>query len=176
MRTRNLILIALFAALTALCAQILIPLPFAPAPVNLALLVPLLAGRLFGMRRALFSQALYLCLGLFGLPVFTAFSGGAGVLFGPTGGYIIGYLLAAIIAGQAVFPQKSGAFADGLVMLLAVLSCYLCGTLWYMFLTGTGFLSALFLCVVPFIPGDALKIIANIYLVKKLLPICKNWA
>ena len=176
MRTRKLIFVALFAAITALFAQIVIPLPFSPVPVNLALLSLLLAGRLFGLKVAFFSQLLYISLGALGLPVFTAMSGGFGVLLGPTGGYIWGYLAAALISGQRRFPKKSGLFSDGIVMSLSVLCCYLCGTLWYCLVSQTAVPAAVMVCVLPFLPGDLFKIAANLYLVKKLAPLCKNRA
>ena len=175
-RTKKLIFVALFAAMTALFAQIVIPLPFSPVPVNLALLAPLLAGRLFGMKVAFMSQLLYIALGALGLPVFTAFSGGIGVLLGPGGGFLLGYLVSAFLCGQRRFPKTESTLANAFLMCLSVLLCYLCGTLWYAFVSKTSFLTALSLCSLPFLPGDALKIVAGLYLVKKLSPICKKWA
>ncbi len=176
MRTKKLIFVALFAAMTALFAQIVIPLPFSPVPVNLALLAPLLAGRLFGLKVAFFSQLLYISLGALGLPVFTAFTGGFGILLGPGGGYLWGYLVVAFLCGQRKFPKNRTAIAEVFLMCLSVLCCYLCGALWYSFVTKTALLASLPLCVLPFLPGDALKIIAGLYLTKKLAPICKKWA
>ncbi|MBQ9915191.1 MAG: biotin transporter BioY [Clostridia bacterium] len=176
MGTKKLIFVALFAAITALFAQLILPLPFSPVPVNLALLSPILAGRLFGVKVALLSQLLYISLGALGLPVFAAFGGGFGVLLGPGGGFLWGYLLVAFFCGQRKFPQKNSLFADGAVMCLSVLSCYLCGSLWYAFVTKTAFLASLPLCVLPFLPGDALKIAAGLYLTRKLAPLDKKWA
>ncbi len=166
------VLSALFSALTAVCAQIFIPLPFSPVPVNLALFVPLLSARLFGLRTALLGQGLYLALGLLGLPVFAGLSGGFGVFLSPAGGFLLGYVLVAILAGQRRFLRKN----DLTAMILATLSCYLCGTIYYIILTGCPLWTAISLCTLPFLPGDALKIVACLYLVKKLRPRLKNWA
>ena len=84
--TKDLAIMAFFAALTAICSQIQIPLPY--IPINLALFSVHLCGILLGSKRAVLSQSVYLLLGLIGLPVFAGFKGGPGVLFGNTGGYI----------------------------------------------------------------------------------------
>lgn len=176
MKIRDMVFCALFAALTAVAAQILLPLPFTPIPVSMALLVPMLAGRLLGFKRGVISQLLYVLLGLLGLPVFASMRSGAGVLFGPTGGYIIGYIITAAVCGLAWKNDKGSFWKGALSMLLGAAGCYLCGTVWYIALTQTGFLAALMACVVPFLPGEAIKIVAGAYLVKKVEPIFKNWA
>ncbi len=175
MKTRDLIFCGLFAALTAVFSQILLPLPFSPVPVNLALLAPLLAGQLLGLKRGMVSQLLYLLLGLFGLPVFTGFSGGPGVLLGPTGGYIAGYILAAGISGCKIGLKFNRSMAALLQMAGGLLACYLLGTFWFSVVTERGLCESLMLCVLPFLPGDALKILACSYLAKKLRPIFENW-
>lgn len=95
----DLTLAALFAALTAVFSQISFPLPFTPVPINLATLAFMLAGSLLGPSAGLLSQLVFLCLGLCGLPVFAEFTGGPGILFGPTGGYIPGYAAGACVIG-----------------------------------------------------------------------------
>jgi biotin transporter BioY len=98
-KTNKLILCAFFAALTAVCTMITIPLPFSPVPINLAILSVLLAGSLLGAKAGTLSQFVYVCLGAIGLPIFSNFSGGPSVLVGPTGGYIVGYIVTAFIVG-----------------------------------------------------------------------------
>ena len=97
--TAYLALCGLFAALTAVCTYISIPLGFTPVPVNLATLAVFLAGGILGMKYGTVSLMVYVLLGAVGLPVFSNFSGGPGVLMGPTGGYIAGYIAAAFIVG-----------------------------------------------------------------------------
>ncbi|WP_206459958.1 biotin transporter BioY [Anaerovorax sp. IOR16] len=165
------ILCALFAALTAIFSQILIPLPFTPVPINLATLAIFLSTTLLGTYYGTLSQILYLLLGLVGLPVFAHFSGGASIVLGPTGGYLIGYVLIALVSGLLIeLSQKQGyAFLTLPVALAAgMLFCYLPGTLWFMYVTHTKLLPALSLCVFPFLLGDALKIITATILTKKL--------
>ena len=93
------LLCALFAALTAIFSQIMIPLPFTPVPINLALLAVWLCGIVLGAKRGAISILVYILLGAIGVPVFHGFMGGIGVLAGPTGGYIVGYLPAVVIFG-----------------------------------------------------------------------------
>ena len=168
MKTKKMILFGLFAALTAVCSMISIPLPFTPVPINLATLSIFLAGGLLGSKGGAVSQTVYVLLGAVGLPVFHNFTGGMGILTGPTGGYIIGYIAGAWLIGLII--EKSGhklfQIAAGMAAGMAV--CYALGTLWFMFLTGTGLTAALMMCVVPFLIGDAVKIIAGTILVKKL--------
>jgi len=148
-KTNRIILYAFFAALTAVCSWISIPLPFSPVPINLATLSVFLAGGLLGASGGAVSQIVFVFLGAVGLPVFHSFTGGIGAPL-----------------GNKKPPLLMGAGK----LALALLSCYVLGTAWFMFLTGTGLMAALFLCVFPFLPGDALKIIAALLLIRKLSP------
>jgi len=168
MNTKKLILCALFAALTAVCAIIAVPLPFTPVPISLATLAVFLAGGLLGAKYGVISQVVYVILGAIGLPVFANFTGGIGVITGPTGGYIIGFIAAAWITGLIV-TKTSGKFLWNIVAMIAGLAlCYALGTIWFIYLTKTGLAAALLMCVVPFLIGDALKIIAASILVNRL--------
>src|SRR5699024_3927763 len=116
-RIRRMILCALFAALTAVCSQIAIPMP-RDVPVNLALLSVYLAGALLGPVWGTASQLVYLVLAAVGVPVLAGLGGGPAVLFGRTGGYVIGYLLAALLTGVlaprgASARRLAGAMAAG---------------------------------------------------------------
>ncbi len=162
------ILIAIFAALTAVCSMISIPLPFTPVPINLATLSIFLAGGLLGEKDGAISQIIYVLLGAIGLPVFHSFTGGIGIIAGPTGGYIIGYILAAWIVGFVLKKTGRKLHWNGIAMVLGLLGCYFLGTLWFMHLTATGLSSALMLCVVPFLLGDAIKIVIGAILVNRL--------
>ena len=97
MKTTKLVTCALFAALTAILSQIAIPI--GPVPINLATFSVFFAGALLGAKAGALSQLVYLLLGIVGLPVFSMFRGGPGVLLGPTGGYLAGYVLAAFLVG-----------------------------------------------------------------------------
>lgn len=171
-KTSYLLLSALFAALTAVCSFISIPLPFSPVPVNLATLSVFLAGGLLGRRYGTISQIVYVMLGTIGAPVFHNFTGGLGILVGPTGGYILGYICAAFLTGLVLHHKKADSFPVlALAMVCGLFSCYLLGTAWFMISSGTGLAASLVACVVPFLPGDALKIVAACILIKKLRPV-----
>lgn len=161
------------AGLTALAAQIAIPVPGSPVPVTGQTFAVLLTAAALGLRRGLASQALYLVLGLIGLPIFTDASGGIHTVFGATGGYLVGFLLAAAIAGAA---SQRGAdrspWRTVPVMVVASASIYLTGTAWLMADTGMSLGSAINAGVVPFLAGDALKVL----LAAGLLPLAWKMA
>ncbi len=155
---RSMVFCALFAALTVVLAQIVIPLPFTPVPISLGLVGATLSGGVLGAKRGAAAQGLYLFLGLLGLPVFSYLRGGAGLLFGVTGGYLFGYILTAAVCGVVCHGGRDGFLKTAMAMLAGTATCYLCGTLWYMLLTQSTLLTALTACVLPFLPGELLKI------------------
>ena len=146
----------MFAALTAVTSQISIPIQ--PVPINLATLSVFIAGAVLGAKSGALSQAVYVLLGAVGLPVFAGFSGGAHVIVGPTGGYILGYIAAAWLVG--ILSEKLGRRVLPLVisMISGLALCYLMGTAWFVFVTKTGTWASLTLCVFPFLIGDIAKI------------------
>ncbi len=150
----------LSAVLTALlCLLGPVALPLGPVPLSLFSAGLMLAAMLTGPRIALTACGLYLLLGLAGLPVFGGFQGGVGHLAGPTGGFLLGYLpLTALCgltcAGTAHPVLRAAGFAAGTALLYAI------GTAWYCMQAGVSAASALAVCVLPFLPGDALKIAA----------------
>ena len=168
MKTRDLALASLFAALTAICAQMIVSI--GAVPVSLSLLPVLIGAALLPVHDAVMSMAAYILMGLAGLPVFSGFSGGPGKVFGVTGGYIIGYLPCVITA--ALLCRKSRGYI-GLCVSLAcgVLTCYMFGTLWFMILRHCSLRAALLTCVIPFLPFDFLKVMAAALLAEKVYPV-----
>lgn len=164
---RSLLLCALFAALMAVCSQLSIPLPM--VPINLALLAALLGGALLGPKLGAAAMGVYVLVGLMGVPVFASFGAGPGTLFGKTGGYIIGYILAAFLTGLLAGKGK-GYWRTCLAMVVGTLACYLFGTAWFMQVTGMELWLSLTYCVLPFLPGDGLKILAAAWLSRRLRP------
>ena len=164
--TCQLVLAALFAALTAVCSQIQIPLPM--IPINLALFAVHLCGALLGAKWGALSMAVYALLGAVGVPVFAGFGSGPAVLFGKTGGYIIGYILCAAIVGLLshrlgfTFPKLC------LSMVIGVAVYYVFGTAWFMVISGLNLATSLSYCVLPFLPGDAVKILLAAFLALRL--------
>lgn len=155
-KTKNMVLCALFAALLAACSQIVIPLP--AISINLGLFAVYLTGAVLGPRWGTAAVLVFIALGACGVPVFLGFQAGPAYIFGKTGGYILGYVFAAWIVGMwsrrigNSTPQLCAAMAVGLAV------CYAFGTAWFMTLTGRTLTESLLLCVVPFLPGDAVKI------------------
>jgi len=150
-------------AATALVAAVLcilgpLAVPIGPVPISLTNLVALFGVCLLGTRLGTASMVVYLMLGAVGLPVFSGYGGGLAKLAGPTGGYLIGFVFMALIAG--VFFEKSGgrAVPSMLGMALGTLVDYVLGTAWFIFQMKTGLWQALCLCVFPFVIGDAIKI------------------
>ena len=167
-KTKKLVLCALFAALTAILSQIAIPLE--PVPINLATFSVFVAGGMLGAAGGAISMGVYLFIGAVGIPVFSKFRGGLAILAGPTGGYLIGYVAAAWLVGFLL--SKIGYSYSKLIlsMVAGLIACYTFGTAWFMVLSNTGFLAALTACVFPFLLGDALKIAGAAFLVLKLRP------
>lgn len=160
-KTRELVLASLLTAATAVLAQIM--LSIGPVPFNLAVLGAYLAGCLLEPVWALASMAAYLLLGAFGLPVFAGFSGGPAILAGPTGGYIVGYLLIALFTALAAKHGKNPLWTAA-AMAAGLLACYALGTGWFMIVTGRSLPESLALCVLPFVIPDTCKAAAALLL------------
>lgn len=170
----KLVLTGIFAAVVAVCSWISIPLPFTQVPINLAILGVLLAGGLLGSKYGALSLIIYILLGAVGVPVFAGFGAGLGTLVGPTGGYIVGYVLCAAVAGLGASSSAASKISKhpslrlAAFMALGVAACYTFGTIWYVLLMKTSLWVGLISCVFPFIPLDAIKIAGALFLVKRL--------
>lgn len=161
---RRIALVGLFAALTAVGAQIQTPLPFSPVPVVLSNFFALLAGLVLGPRLGATTQVVYLLLGVVGVPVFAGMRGGPQVLVGPTGGYLVGFILAAAAAGALRGSGVSAGRAIAAAVVGAAL-IYVTGVPWLVHviglqwpgMSGAGLHKVLVVGVLPFLPGDAFK-------------------
>ncbi|MBO6214033.1 MAG: biotin transporter BioY [Lachnospiraceae bacterium] len=148
------------ALMAALCC-ILGPwsIPIGPVPISLGLIGVFLSAYLLGSKRGTLAVAIYIALGAVGLPVFTGFAGGFAKVSGPTGGYIVGYLIAAFVTGLAVDHFSTNQwYISVLSMIIGLAGCYLLGTIWFCLQSGMAPLEALSVCVFPFIPFDLIKI------------------
>ena len=147
---------ALMAA--ALCVLGPLSVPIGAIPISLSNFVICLTAWLLGPKFGTLSVAVYLLIGLVGVPVFSGFTGGMGRLLGPTGGYIVGFIPMALIAGAVIDRFRNrGIQLAGMIAGTAV--CYAFGTAWYCFQAGSSVGAALGLCVFPFIPGDLVKML-----------------
>lgn len=156
---KEIALIGLLAGIMCVLSPFSIPIPFSLVPISLGFLVIYFEVLVFGLRRGVISVLIYLLLGIVGLPVFTGFSGGIGKALGPTGGYLIGYIFLAIILGMFVEKWPTNLVLIFLGMMLGSAVCYLFGTIWYSYQAHLSFLAALSQAVVPFLPGDLLKMV-----------------
>ena len=147
---RKMVLASLFASLCAICAWIAIPIP--PVTLTLQTLALLLCLGTLGGRWGTVSIGLYLLLGLVGLPVFAGFRGGAAALLDATGGFLWGFLAAGLVYWLLERLGTLGAMAAALAV------CYLCGCLWFCRYANTHPAAAFWICVVPYLIPDAIKL------------------
>lgn len=167
---RAMLLTALFAALTAVLSFIRIPLPFTPVPVTGQTMATMLAGAILGPYWGTLSQVLYVAMGMVGLPVFAGGTAGPGVLVGPTGGYLVGFIAGAWVIGT-LLPVKHA--VGNVRMFLAlftggVLVVYLFGIPWLAAVAGLSFRQAVLVGALPFLPGDVLKVVAATIMLPRL--------
>lgn len=161
--TVELVYIAVCAALMAVCSWISIPAPAPLAPFTLQTFAVFLVLLLLGGRRGFFTVLTYVLLGAVGLPVFAQFMGGVGVLFGTTGGYIIGFLFTAALywaLERAIGGKRMWTIT---ALVLGLLVCYAFGTAWFMVVYArqagaVGLATALGWCVLPFVIPDLAKL------------------
>lgn len=157
----DLVTITLCSFLLGLVSQFKFPLWFTPVPITLQLLTVLMIGALLGSKRAGASLALYLFEGVVGLPVFSG--GGFGILhlFGPTGGYLVGFLLAAPLIGYYLEQRKGkvGIFSATLACSAATTLVFLTGALWLSYFVGGS--QAIAIGVIPFLAGSALQVLSG---------------
>ena len=170
LKARDLTYIGLAVALLSVCAWISIPFTI---PFTLQTFAVFTVIGLLGTARSAAAILTYILLGAMGAPVFSNFTGGVGALLGNTGGYLIGFVLSALIAGPVIrrFPNSTAAMAAG--MAAGLILCYAFGTAWFLlvYTARSGAVSlaaALGWCVLPFIVPDMVKIALAVALTRRL--------
>ncbi len=164
---RRTVYAAMFGALTAVSAFMVIPLQ--PLPITLQTLFTSLAAILLGGYTGAFSQIIYVLLGIIGLPVFAGGKAGIGILFGPSGGYLIGFIVGAYVIGKIVESRRNPGLAWIVFALLAGhLVIYTLGSIQLSIVTHFTLLEALMVGVVPFLIGDLLKLFTAAWIALKL--------
>ena len=152
--------IACFALLTWAGARLAVPVPGTPVPGTLQTLSVLMAGLFLGSRAGSMSQALYVMAGLAGLPVFALPGAGPGYLLGPTGGYLLGFIVAPIVVGTITSrPNGSGLATRFAGLVLGSAALHVCGLAWLFTLSGGDAMAAFMAGVVPFALFDGAKIV-----------------
>ena len=154
--------IALMAAV--ICVVGPFTLPIGPVPITLAPLAILLSVYILGTKKGTIALLIYLLIGAVGVPVFSGFTGGVGKLAGPTGGYLIGYIFFALIAGWFIHRFYDKVVIQFLGMVLALAVLYAFGAAWLAYSAGMTFGAALAVGVLPFIVFDLIKIVIAIVL------------
>ena len=154
---------AVVALMTAvLCVLSPFSIPIGPIPISLATFGLYLTIIILGRKRAVMVCLMYLLMGAIGLPVYSGFSGGFARLFGPTGGYLFGYLLLTVVAGQIVDNFPKNQYLCGLGLAIGTAACYIVGTMWLAYQMEIGFREAFMIGVVPFLIGDMVKILISV--------------
>lgn len=156
MPLKKLTVTGLLAALVCVAAPIAIPI--GQVPVSLAMLSLYIAGSVGGMLSGTVAVGVYILIGAIGLPVFAGYAGGVGILLGPTGGYIIGYIPCVLIVGLMARNPEAKFWRYPVGMALGTVLCYAVGTVWFILYSGCTVRDAMLLCVIPFLPWDAVKI------------------
>ncbi|MDR1801127.1 MAG: biotin transporter BioY [Lachnospiraceae bacterium] len=155
--TKNMVLIALFTALTCIVSPFSIPIPISPVPITLTNFILCLSLYILGYKSALISCLIYVLLGVVGLPIFSGFQGGIGKLLGPTGGYILGYFFLVFIAGFISEKGKGKRLWYAIGMVIGTALLYAFGTIWLAKQLNMTFAAALAVGVIPYIIGDVVK-------------------
>ena len=176
LNTRDFAFSALFASLMAICSWISIPaaVPFTMQTFGVFLTVGLLGGK-----RGSLAISIYLLLGAIGVPVFAGFSGGIGYMMGATGGYIVGFIISALVMWLIETRFGRGFRTLTISMIIGLLVCYAFGTAWFITVytknTGEiGIAAALSWCVIPYIIPDVIKIVLASILTKRLRPVLSS--
>ena len=162
MKIRDMTRCAVFAALLGICAWMSVPM--GDLAVSLQTFAVFLTLGVLGGRRGSLTFLVYLCLGAVGLPVFTGMQGGFGILLGPTGGYLWGFLATGLI-----FWALEGRLPLWLSLTLGLLACYACGTAWYWSAyADTGLWAVVLKCVVPYLLPDGVKLVVGLLVISKI--------
>lgn len=158
MSVHELCTIGIFAAMISIFSPISIPMPYG-VPMTLQTLIIPLTGVILGKKRSALAATVYILLGAFGLPVFSSYTGGLGIILGPTGGFILSFPLMAFVSG--IGAERGGIFRLFLGLLAGTLINYLCGMVVYSFVMAKDMYTAFITSVLPFIPVTIIKIILS---------------
>lgn len=168
LKTREITASAVFAVLTCVGAWASIRLPLTPVPITLQVFFVLLSGAVLGGRLGALSQVMYILLGISGLPVFAGGASGPGVLVGPTGGYLFGFIAGAYVTGWAGHSIAPTGFRRLiLATLLGLCPIYLAGVIWLWFWLKSTPMIVLIAGILPFLPGDIIKAVVSAYVASR---------
>ena len=168
-RTLNAVLgTAFFILATALGAYVRIPVPGTPIPITLQTFFVVLSGAVLGKKLGAFSQIGYIFLGVMGLPVFQGYASGIAHAFGPTGGYLVGFMAASYLIGKMLEKEDSNPYKIIISLVAGNAVLYSFGIIWLMFLYRISLLNAITIGVMPFLAVEAVKISAAAFIYRAI--------
>lgn len=175
--TYDIITIALLTAVTAVCSWIIIPT--GTVPFSMQTFAVFVSALLLGSAKGTLTVILYLLLGIVGLPVFSSFQAGPGVLLGATGGFLTGFVFITLIGGYFAHRFSNNTIMTVTGLILGLLCCYIMGTVWFIFvyLDSTSEMSVpavLSICVLPYVIPDLIKMYLAVIVTKKLKKVIKD--
>lgn len=153
--------IALLAGLLCVLAPIALPLP-GLVPISFTSCMIYIIAYVVNRYQATLCVCFYVTLGIFGIPVFSGYTGGIAKLIGPTGGFILCYILSAWLCSTILYHFKKRRIIYIIAMTICTICSYVIGATWYVFVTQTSVINAIVACIVPFIIPDTAKIIIAI--------------
>ena len=165
---KQLAIVGLMTAIICVLAPLALPIPFSPVQISLGTLAIYFVLTVLGLKLGTISVVIYILLGLAGLPVFASFKSGPGTLFGPTGGYIIGYIFMALICGVFIDKWGDKLLLCFLGMILGTAALYVFGSFWLAFELSYTLPQAFMAGAIPYIPGDLIKLVIAVILGRQL--------
>lgn len=161
-RMRAMVEVAVITAVTCVLGPLAIPI--GPVPISLTPFAVFLGVYILGMKKGTIAYVIYLLIGMAGVPVLSGFTGGVGKVLGPTGGYLMGFILMALVAGLFIDRFYDRVWLQVIGMITGLCICYAFGTIWLAFQAHLAFKAALLAGVIPFIPFDIAKIAVSVIL------------
>lgn len=173
-RTYNIIIIGLMAAFISACSWITVP--FGAVPFTMQTFAVFVTALLLGPIKGSVSVILYLLIGVVGLPVFSAFQAGPGVLLGATGGFLTGFIFITLIGGFFDRKFKNNTVFSVVGLIMGLVCCYAAGVLWYVYgyLDAANIGTVILTCVLPYVVPDLLKCTLAVIVAKKVSAVIKG--
>ena len=160
--------VVFFVLATALGAYVRIPVPGSPVPITLQTFFVLLSGAILGKRLGVLSQAAYIFLGAAGLPIFQGYAFGVSHIFGPTGGYLVGFMAASFLTGKMLEKGTSVFYKILASFIVASAVLYTLGVLWLISIYRISLVNAVAIGVLPFISVEIVKVLTAAFLYRRI--------
>ncbi|MBO6001426.1 MAG: biotin transporter BioY [Spirochaetales bacterium] len=166
--SKSIVFVALFAAISAISGFLAVPVPGTPVPIVLQNMMVVLSGMLLGPVLGTLSTLLFVVAGILGLPILSGGTGGFAKLMSPTGGFIVGYVISSLVAGlilgRPMYGKKVSIVKTIVAAFTGFVVMYIPGILHFMNIMDADLKESLMLCILPYLPGDLLKLILCVLL------------